>query len=234
MGICSKCKNHYTRDRFLHGHNYTNLDKRGHKCLQCKKMFCYKCFRLIVNTKEGYCVDCFTGLDMIKPLNVSNPSIRAYGIQLIETIDFSPYHVARKIGTFRETLEHIKKFFEDPNRIPNPNQGAFYSLYVKLQNRKDLKDLEIYFGYMNDKYHYYNPKQTKQAIREFFCDTIFLVSKDKNLIQKLHGEFATEILNDNTIVYVGTQKEISNEAIFDEVDVYLFPDGRSCLRLWVD
>lgn len=232
---CSLCPRQVENPKFLHGRLLQRQDDIIHKCLKCGKEVCYTCFVMIINTDKGFCKPCFKGLDMINPIDLSNPSVRIKNIGIIETVDLGKLHVARKIGDLKTSFRYIQEYFENPKYISCPID-AVYSIYTKLRNFtwQQLDDLEIYFGYLNDKYNYYNPKRTRTAIKEMEIDTVYLVSKYSSLIQQLYEIFATEITQDNKIIFVGSKQDASHEAIFDEVNIIPFPDGRICLSLWCD
>jgi len=233
-GKCFKCGKKYPKDKILHGIIFTPNTKRGLKCLECGEMFCYNCYEMIVNRDEGFCKDCFKPLEIIVSIDLSNPSIRLKGIGIVETIDLGKEHVAKKIGSTKETLQYIKTFYENPKHISCPSD-AVYMVYERLKDKQDQwKEIDIYFGFMNDKYSYFQIETDSHCVKELWCDTVYLVSKNQVLIQKIYDSLATELDSNDNLIYVDTKKDASNEVTFDEVDIGAFPDKRHSLRLWMD
>jgi len=147
-------------------------------------------------------------------------------------------HEFRKIGDLKTTLEYCRNYqlFLQAEGLRAGPQDGVYELYEALKDRKDINDgnLEIFFGYMNDKFWYpHDGTNDQEAVRTYWLDTIMLVSKDKALLEKLLALFKWDFGDNDRIINQATGKVMPG-VTFDEVDLEDFPDGRFAIRLWMD
>ena len=146
-------------------------------------------------------------------------------MKVIDSFDSpSSHHILKKIGDLKETLKYIKAY-SDYCRKENLAGTPVDPILKILDWISEDDPVDIYFGYMNDKYWYPNVGSDEDAIKSYWFDTVVIFSEDEKFLERL---YALEMEAWDKI-------DRGEDALaFDDAAIKQFENGRRGLWLWID